>query len=68
MQPHGKIAFKKLTKNDIPLLSKWFSHLYVNRWWPILKQDEVIDHFLKILLDLFFTVIKNQLGIFNIIT
>lgn len=47
MQSHGTVSFKKLTKEDVPLLAKWFSYSHVNRWWPTLEQDEGIDHFLK---------------------
>lgn len=47
MQLHETITFKKLTNEDIPLLIKWFSHPHVHKWWPILEQNEVIDHFLK---------------------
>ena len=47
MQYHEKISFKKLTKEDVPLLVRWFSHPHVHKWWPILEQGEVIDHFLK---------------------
>lgn len=42
-----KISFKKLAKDDVPLLVSWFANPHVRKWWPILEKDEVVEHFLK---------------------
>ena len=47
MQYQESLSFKKLSKDDVPLLVTWFSEPHVRQWWPILKKDEVVEHFLK---------------------
>ena len=38
MNQNKDISFKKLTKEDVPLLIKWFAQPHVNKWWPVLKK------------------------------
>ena len=47
MSQNKDISFKNLTKEDVPLFIKWFAQPHVNKWWPVIEKDEVVEHFLK---------------------
>jgi len=46
-QADDKFTFKQVTNDDLPLLHKWFQEPQVNRWWPVLKEGELIENFLE---------------------
>ena len=40
-------TFKKIDKNDTPLLLTWFEQKHVKIWWPVPEKDETIKQFLQ---------------------
>lgn len=41
-EKQSEFVFKKLTKDDIPLLLRWFKEPHVKEWWPTPEKDEAI--------------------------
>ncbi len=47
MMPNDTIVFKKETQQDIPLFARWFAQPHVQKWWPVLGENEVMQKFLE---------------------
>jgi len=47
LQKQGTFTFKRVTPEDLPTLYQWFKEPHVQQWWPVPKNDEFFDFFLK---------------------